>query len=380
MTVDPEPFYQDPSPNGAGDPAQSKARSATSCVAVPDISRADAERWIGCEPEPLEFAIEGLVPKRMVTLHVADGGAGKSLLVQEGMTAVASAKPFLDLPTSSGSAAGMFAEDEDNVLHLRQNRINDTFSITMNDLAGKHFAQSYCGLDTVLWKEGATTELFSTIERQLGKIPDLQFLAIDTAAQVYAGNENDRMEVTQFIAALTGLAMRLDIGLMLTFHTSKTSDGSVARAGSGSTAWIWACRSVLKLDRGEEENEAVLTLLKANHTKPGLTIPLLWQDAVLIKKPDPTSSDQRMRKRRLDKLVFEQVRQAWDADWPLSPNPQAGERYLPKAIARLSEFSAKDAKDAMLTHMTAGNLKVDRKSARKPTGLNVEKDPFEGCV
>ena len=53
---------------------------------------------------------------------------------------------------------------------------------------------------------------------------------------------------------------------------------------------------------------------------------------------------------------------------------------LPKAIARLSEFSAKDAKDAMLTHMTAGNLKVGRKSARKPTGLNVEKDPFEGCV
>ena len=49
---------------------------------LPDIALACVSRWLGKEPKPLEFAIEDLVPKGMVTLLVAQGGAGKSLLCQ----------------------------------------------------------------------------------------------------------------------------------------------------------------------------------------------------------------------------------------------------------------------------------------------------------
>ena len=105
-------------------------------------------------------------------------------------------------------------------------------------------------------------------------------------------------------------------------------------------------------------------------------IPLVWQDGVLIKKPDPSSFDERMRKRRLDRFMFERVRQAWEANWPLSPNAQAGDRYLPKVIAAKGEFSAKEAKAAMQAHIEAGNLMPDRKNARSSMGLRVVRDPF----
>ena len=106
----------------------------------------------------------------------------------------------------------------------------------------------------------------------------------------------------------------------------------------------------------------------------------MWQDGILVKKPDPDSLDESARKRQLDRFMFERVRQAWDADWPLSPNPQAGDRYLPRAVAAKGEFAAKEAKAAMHLHMEAGNLKPDRKNARSSMGLRVIRDPNEGCV
>jgi hypothetical protein len=361
----------------ANSPKSAQRRGERTSLPSVDISQADALRWVGKEPEPLEFAIDELAPKGMVTAKVADGGAGKSLLGQTVMTCIALGRPFLDRTVVSGSAAGIFAEDPDNVLHLRQRRINSVFDTSMEELIGKHFAQSYVGCDVVLWRDWAPTKLFAEIESQLASIPGLQLVVIDNAALIFAGNENDRVEVTQFISALTALAIRLSVAILLILHTSKSSDKSVARAGSGSTAWIWACRSVLKLERGEEEHEASLTLIKANHAKPGVTIPLVWQDGVLVRKPDSSSFDERLRRRRLDQFMFERICQAWDAGWPLSPAPQTKERYLPKSLASDGEFSAKELAEAMSGHLKAGNIAVDQKTARSPKGLRVKKTPFE---
>ena len=175
----------------------------------PDIAGADAARWIGKEPEPLEFVIDGFVPRGMVTAVVADGGAGKSLLTQAMMTCLPSGQPFLGRSVVRGSAAGLFAEDPENVLHHRQRKINSALGVMMEALAGKHFAESSAGFDAVLWRDFKTTKFFSEVEEQLSSIPDLRLVVIDNAALVFAGNENDRVDVTQFIGALTGLAIRL---------------------------------------------------------------------------------------------------------------------------------------------------------------------------
>jgi len=196
---------------------------------------------------------------------------------------------------------------------------------------------------------------------------------LDNAALLYQGNENSRPEVTAFIRALTGMAERVKIGILLTGHTSKTSDDTVSKAGSGTTAWIFAARSVLKLE--SDGDEATLKLIKSNHVRPGLEIPLEWQGGVLVAKAPPDSLEERARKRQIDRLIFERVGQAWAAGWPLSASAQAGDRYLPKALAKRGGFRAHEIRAAMALHIEARNLQPDRLPNKGLRGLRVVRKP-----
>ena len=88
------------------------------------------------------------------------------------------------------------------------------------------------------------------------------------------------------------------------------------------------------------------------------------------------SFDQRFRRKRLDKLLFERVEKAWKADWPLSAEPSTVERYLPQALTKKSEFKAEEIREAMQTHLENGNLKVDSRTSRTARGLKVVSNPF----
>lgn len=346
-------------------------------MAAPEINQADASRWIGREPDPLVFTVDRLIPQGMVTLLVADGGAGKSMLCQTAMTCIATGRDFLGYHTRRGAAAGVFAEDPENVLHLRQEHINGALGIEMDDLAELCFPASYAGLDAVLWRDSKPTPLLTELDDQLARIPDLRLLVIDTAALVFAGGENDRVDVTQFISRLTRLAMGRHIGVLLSAHTSKTSSDSLVNAGSGSTAWPWACRSVLKLTRNDDKDKASLKLLKANHTKPGDAIELHWKDTVLLRAPILGSVERSIRQSQLDKIIFERVQEAWASGSPLSPNWQARSRYLPAIIARqpTNDFKKDEIQVAMDAWMDSGHLVMDQKKNKAPRGLRVGKWP-----
>ncbi len=75
---------------------------------LPRIADGSADRWLGKEPAPLEFTIEDLVPEGMVTLFVADGGAGKSLLAQLAIACFPTGKPFLGKATKPGAAGLLY--------------------------------------------------------------------------------------------------------------------------------------------------------------------------------------------------------------------------------------------------------------------------------
>ncbi len=341
---------------------------------MPRIKDGSADRWLGKEPAPLEFTIEDLVPEDMVTLLIAEGGAGKTILAQIAVTCTTTGQPFLGKATKPGAAVGIFAEDPDTVLHIRQVRINELLGVDLEALGGRAYPISFSQYDFTLWRDGEPTPLLGDLEEQLKAIEDLRLLTLDNAALIFQGNENDRTLVTAFVRALTGMAERLQIGIMLTAHTSKSSDdNSAAKAGSGSTAWINACRSVLKLS--SDGDEATLKLIKCNHRRPGLEIQLEWKGSVPVAKAPPDSLEERARKRQIDRLIFERVEQAWAANWPLSATPQVGERYLPKIIASRSDFRAGEIKAAMLLHVEAGNLQPDQLPKKGLKGLRVVRKP-----
>ena len=84
---------------------------------------------------------------------------------------------------------------------------------------------------------------------------------LDNVAQIFAGQENDRSEVTSFCNLLTAIAGDFNCAVLLLGHTAKM-DGSKY---SGSTAWDNAVRSRLFLER-KEDGTAMITKAKANYS------------------------------------------------------------------------------------------------------------------
>ena len=176
--------------------------------------------------------------------------------------------------------------------------------------------------------------------------------------------------------ALNGLARRLGIAIILSIHTSKSSDGSVSRSASGSTAWVFATRSVLLLDAGAQDEPPSLTLIKANHSPPGTVVLLEWRDGVLLAAPQQGALERRIRAGQLDRLIFATVQDGWDRRMPYSSEPQARTRYLPGALQRTTEFTAREIQAAMQMWIDNGFLLAGQQhSTKTPRGLRVAKLP-----
>src|SRR5262245_20450793 len=79
-------------------------------ASAPPISNASTRRWLGKKAPPIEFIADGLIPRSMVTLMTAEGGAGKSLLDQLACAVIPADLPFLGKKVIRGAAAGIFAE------------------------------------------------------------------------------------------------------------------------------------------------------------------------------------------------------------------------------------------------------------------------------
>ncbi|WP_282595029.1 AAA family ATPase [Mesorhizobium amorphae] len=129
---------------------------------------------------------------------------------------------------------------------------------------------------TALWKRVAVT------------VEDLKpgLVVLDTAADLFGGDEIKRAQVRQFISMLRKVAMDSDCAIMLLAHPSvagmQTGTGS-----SGSTAWNNSVRSRLYMTRPEGKDDTdpdarVLTTKKINYGKVGNQVRMRWQDGVFI--------------------------------------------------------------------------------------------------
>ncbi len=113
------------------------------------------------------------------------------------------------------------------------------------------------GEDTVLAAPDANREMISTsLFEEIAKATQaLQpvVVVLDSLADMFAGNENDRAQVRQFVGMLRGLAIRNACSVVILAHPSLTGLGS-GTGLSGSTAWNNSVRSRLYFSR--ERNSA----------------------------------------------------------------------------------------------------------------------------
>lgn len=244
---------------------------------------------------PRQWLVHGLVPQKTVTLFSGDGGTGKSLLALQLAVAVTAQTAWIGKTANTGRVIFLSAEDDDDELHRRLDDILQAEGRDYDDLSGLTL-RSLAGEDALLAVESQLALMQSALFEELDKraaeeAPAL--IVIDTLADVYPANENDRAKVRQFVGILRGLAIKRKCAVLLLGHPSLTGLNS-GSGTSGSTAWNNSVRSRLYLsritDNGYEADPdaRVLSTKKANYGRTGGEINLKWEAGVFVAEAQPT--------------------------------------------------------------------------------------------
>ncbi len=336
---------------------------------------APARRWI----------VPDWVPRKVVTPLYGDGGVGKSLLAQQLLTCTALCLPWLGLETHGGRALGVFCEDDVDELQRRQQAINAEFGIVPSRLADLRLL-SRLGEDNILMDftntdVGVLTGFFDDLAATLAEFKPV-LLVLDTAADLFGGNENIRPQVRRFIGfCLGGLARDHDCAVVLLAHPSQSGlrDGS---GTGGSTAWNNTVRSRLYLTRPTEEEGAaspdarVLSRMKANYASADGKVDMVWRNGAFVAGAATATFDAATWP--VIHAMFDEIQRAWDAGNPWSSSPQTRDtgRYFPTWARAQHGIAEQRMKALLIEWMANGCLVNDEACAKKKKmGLRVLRRP-----
>lgn len=259
---------------------------AREAIAAAAIATLDWSALAKLEPAPKAFVIPGFAPAGEVTLFTGAGSAGKSLLAQQLVTALAAGVPTLRLEMGQAPAIYLTCEDDDGQLHWRQAHICEALGVPMASLADKLHVKSLRGaLDNALGMAGPDGEFvlspayhrIAALIRRTGA----KLVALDNVAHLFPGNENDRGEVTRFVNALNRLAGDSGAAILLLGHPNKKGDEY-----SGSTAWLNAVRSQFVIEHDLQSDMRTLTASKANYARKGQQMRFAWVDWAFVLEDD----------------------------------------------------------------------------------------------
>lgn len=229
------------------------------------ISFVDFASLLHTLPPPREWVVDQWLPRKTVTLMSGRGGHGKSLLAQQLAACVANGQHFLDRRVQQGPVLGLFAEDDADELLRRAAALYGALGLDVGAGSERLHLDARAGKFNTLIAfttdhKARPTKLMTALREQVLRLrPALVIL--DNIAQLYAGPENDRHDVTAFCNALTAIAGEGNTAVLLLGHVAKVEDSEY----SGSTAWDAAVRSRLLLAR-QDDGTTLLRKAKANYS------------------------------------------------------------------------------------------------------------------
>ncbi len=299
-----------------------------------------ASEFEGKQIQPRPWLVPDLVPSGTVTLLGGDGGTGKSLLALQLACAVVTGGQWLGRPVASGGAVFVSAEDDESELQRRTDDIRHYLDQSFHDLH-RMTLRSLAGEDALLARidraTGALTPspLYTELDKRIGgERPAL--VVLDTLADMFPGNENDRTQARQFIGLLRGLAIRHECALLLLSHPSQ-SGLNTGSGTSGSTGWNNSVRSRLYLERivqdGYEANAdaRVLRTKKSNYGRTGGEIGVTWQAGVFAADAQETRLDRMAGNAKAERVFMTLLR--LHAEQGRRVNPSGGVNYAPAVFA-----------------------------------------------
>jgi RecA-family ATPase/DNA polymerase I-like protein with 3'-5' exonuclease and polymerase domains len=201
------------------------------------------------KPKPeIGYGVDDRFPRKVVCIFSGEGGSGKSTATQQLAVAHTLEREWLDCTPHKGPAIYVECEDPIDVLHWRQKAIAEHYGVTQAAIADAGFVmlpladgEESAILATAPDKSGIIhpTPLYERLYEMAGDLKPIM-IGIASAAIVFAGNENVRPEVQQFMWLLRRLAHVSGGYVLLVAQPSLTGigDASVSHAGlAGTTQW-----------------------------------------------------------------------------------------------------------------------------------------------
>lgn len=323
---------------------------------------------------PRQWVVRDRIPLRNVTLLSGEGSVGKSILAMQ-LAAVIALNTDIDhayldwlgeLPPGGSVVYLTCEEDRDETAH-RLEQIAVHYHTTRKALMRNLFMISRVGMFSLLAEvqreQFKASELWALFRAQVIAIKP-RLIVIDTAADVYGGNEINRQQTRQFITLLRGLAMEVDAGVILIAHPSL--EGIRSGSGlSGSTAWHNSVRArayFQNLSDDERDNDLrVLEWMKSNYGPICERVVVRYKNGVYVPEPSSGSAEQLMAQRAVEGVLLDVLRRFVKDGRDVSSKPSPS--YLPAVFARETEcknakpaIRKSDLEDAMSRLFAAGRI------------------------
>jgi RecA-family ATPase len=275
----------------------------------------DMSQWDAEPAPPRLWSVGDRIPLRQPALFSGEGAIGKTLLALQMSAAHVLGRDWLGMLPELGPAIYFGAEDEADEIHRRMGDIAAHYGVTFADfIAGGLHLLSFAGKDALLGVANRAgiiepTPLFHRLHKAVCSIKP-QTLVIDTSADVYAGNENDRMQVRQFVGLLRKLAIEGNCSVLLCSHPSLTGINT-GTGLSGSTSWHNSVRARMffrtaTTDKGEEPDPELRELLfmKNNYGPIGARVQLRWKNGVFVPEAAEGSLEKAAAERRAEDVFL----------------------------------------------------------------------------
>jgi RecA-family ATPase len=315
---------------------------------VPPLRFVNIDAWATREPPPREWAVRDRFPLRNVGLLSGDGGVGKTIVLMQLALAHVLAKDWLGMLLEPGPAVYLNAEDDDAEMHRRFAGIVAHYGVAMSDLKRDLHVLALAGQDAVLGYPDRNGTIHPTplFERLAEAARDIRpkLIALDTSADIFAGNENDRAQVRQFIGLMRRMAIDANAAVIIAAHPSLTGINSGSGL-SGNTAWHNSVRAraylkSLKAHDGTEPDKTLrqLEFMKSNYGPVAEIVTLRWNAGVFIPEPKAGS----LEKRALDAKADEVFLLLLDrfTDQGRTVGDKRGPSYAPASFAKEPEAKA----------------------------------------
>jgi len=295
---------------------------------------------------PREWGVLDLFPRRSPSLLSGEGATGKTLLLLQLGVAHVLGRDWIGTLPEPGPFLYFGAEDDTDEIHRRLADILKHCGADFPDLQGNIHLLTFAGEDAVLGHADRAglvqpTPLFQRLMKAAIEIKPV-LIGIDTSADVFAGNENDRAQVRQFVGMLRKMAMQANAYIIINSHPSLTGINSGSGL-SGSTGWHNSVRArayltTVKADKDDEPNPNLrkLEFKKNNYGPIARTIELRWERGVYV-PVGGIGSVEKMAKEHTAERLFIALLDRFNSQGRHVDAKAASKNYAPTVFGRESE-------------------------------------------